>query len=148
MLTSLSTVVRKIKSSWIKVVTLISWVIDFFVQLYTCMCMPIKIILCTYCSGIREEKFDEFIIVHLWMSGYQVKEPSECFPPLFYKLSVSCRKCSKYISIRNYLIVQLDDKRFKQNNKELLTIMKFSMIVLYNVFSAWFLTGIWQCNET
>lgn len=35
-----------------------------------------------------------------------------------------------------------------QNNKELLTIMKFSMIVLYNVFSAWFLTGIWQCNET
>lgn len=148
MLTSLSTVVRKIKSSWIKVVTLISWVIDFFVQLYTCMCMPIKIILCTYCSGIREEKFDEFIIVHLWMSGYQVKEPSECFSPLFYKLSVSCRKCSKYISIRNYLIVQLDDKRFKQNNKELLTIMKFSMIVLYNVFSAWFLTGIWQCNET
>lgn len=148
MLTSLSTVVRKIKSSWIKVVTLISWVIDFFVQLCTCMCMSIKIILCTYCSGIREEKFDEFIIVHLWMSGYQVKEPSECFSPLFYKLSVSCRKCSKYISIRNYLIVQLDDKRFKQNNKELLTIMKFSMIVLYNVFSAWFLTGIWQCNET
>lgn len=69
--------------------------------------MPIKDNkkLCTYCSGIREEKFDEFIIVHLWMSGYQVKEPSECFPPLFYKLSVSCKKCIKYmyISIRNDL---------------------------------------------